>query len=107
MQTLTIKEMVARRVEISEQLEQLEQEKQLIDDRLRELGQGTHDAGDWSVSVRVNRRLDPKAFEEAYPVVSFPQLYRPAPNLDAIKENVAPAQLDKFYRDGKPSVVVR
>lgn len=105
--TMSIADLAARKVELKEQQERIVQELALIDDKFRELGLGNHDAGDWTVQVRTNRRINNAAVEQAFPVVQFPHFYKPAVNLDALKANLAPVELDKFYSDGTPIVVVR
>lgn len=102
-----LRNLAARYTEINEQLERLEEEKSMIAEEFRSLGQGNHDAGDWTVVVQTNRRLSAERFERDFPVAAYPHLWRPAIDLAAVKENVAAVQLDAYYDEGKPRVIVR
>ncbi|MDL5351131.1 hypothetical protein [Microbacterium sp. zg-YB36] len=102
------KEDVARRVALLEQRNNIEDEIALIDSRLlEEHSYGTHDAGDWSLIVSHNRRLNPEAIQARYPVAQFPHLYKPAVNTEAVKKHIAPVELDELYSEGKPRLVVK
>ncbi len=104
----TIEDYVARRVELKEQIERYEQEVQLIDERLREAFDfGNNDAGEWTVQVQHNRRLNTAAIEAAFPVAQFPHLYRPAVDTAAVKENLAPVVLDQYYSEGTAKILVK
>jgi hypothetical protein len=103
----TLADLVARKVALKEQQERIADELSQIDERLRAEGIGNHDAGDWTLQVIPNRRLDPAAIEQTFPVTKFPQYYKPVPNLDALKANIAPVELAKFYREGTPIVKVK
>jgi predicted nuclease with TOPRIM domain len=102
-----LRNLAARYTEINEQLERLEEEKSMIAEEFRSLGQGNHDAGDWTVQVTKNRRLDNAAFEAAFPVAQYPQFYKPTVDISAAKEEIAPVLLDKYYSEGNPRVVVK
>ncbi|WAC65158.1 hypothetical protein OVA14_07090 [Agrococcus sp. SL85] len=80
-----------------------------IDDQLRDLGYGSHPYAGVRVSIEHNRRLDADRFQRAYPPATHAALYKVtvAPDLTAIKEQIAPADLDAFYNEGTPKVVVR
>lgn len=101
-------ELAARLVTISEQIDRLTQEKQQIQDEIRERHPyGSTPAGDWEIQVQRNRRLDTARIEQRYPVAQYPHLYRPAVNTAALKENLAPVELEQFYSEGTPKVLVR
>lgn len=104
---MSIKEDVARRVSVVAQIERLTEEKAAIDERLRQEGLGVHDAGDWSVSISPNRRLDAERFTQRFPVAQYPHLYAPSINIKAVKEYMAPVELDQFYVEGAPRVLVK
>lgn len=107
--TLTVADMVARRVYITEQIELLTDEKKQIDERLLEGREaGTYDAGDWTLQIKAGaRRLDEKRFTERFPVTQYPALYAPKPDTAAIKEYFAPIELEKFQVQNKSSVGVK
>lgn len=98
---------VARKIEIKDQMERLQQELDAIDDRLREQGYGEHEAGAWNVLVQHNRRLNAGRFKDAFPVARYPHLYSPSVNTAAIKEHLAPKDLEQYYDEGRPVVRVR
>jgi hypothetical protein len=103
----TLAEDVARRVALKERADHIAQEIALIDDRLRTHDFGNHDAGEYQLQVQHNRRLDAAAIEARFPVAQYPHLYKPAVNTAALKENFAPVELEKFYVEGAPKIMVR
>lgn len=104
---MTLEQDVARRVELKETIDRLNQEVALIDDRLRQHDYGNYDAGDWTLQLQHSRTLNGGRFAEAYPVTKFPELYKAVPDTAAIKEHIAPVALDAFYDEGRPKVVVK
>jgi hypothetical protein len=68
---------------------------------------GTHPIAGLSVGIAHNTQFDGKAFAEDFPVLKYPQLYKPALDSSAIKENFAPAQLKKYVGEGDPRVTVK
>lgn len=80
-----------------------------IDDQLRDLGYGTHPYAGVRVSIERNRRLDVDRFKTAYPVAEHSDLYKVTvdPDPTMIRALIAPADLDAFYNEGTPKVVVR
>jgi hypothetical protein len=106
-QPATFEELVERRVTLKADLEFTQAQLEQIDDEIRTRGVGTHEAGAWSVQVRPSRRLDAKAVEAAYPVAQNPELYKPAIDTAAIKDHIAPKDLDQFYVENRPSIVVK
>lgn len=68
---------------------------------------GTHKIAGLSVGIAHNSRLSASAFEAAYPVMKYPNLYKPAPNSTAIKENLSPAEIKKYTTEGDPRVTVK
>lgn len=106
--SMTTEELVARRVHINEQIDRLTQEKQQIDEKLREEHDlGKHEVGDWTLTVRANRRLNAQRFEQRFPVAQYPHLYRAAVDSAALKDNFAPVDLEQFYDVGAPVLVVK
>lgn len=107
--TMTIEEMVARRVYLAEQIDRLTDEKKQIDEKLLEGREpGTYDAGDWALQVKAGaRRLNEALFTERFPVTAYPHLYAPKPDTAAIKDFFAPMDLEKFQVQNKPSVGVK
>lgn len=106
--SMTTEELVARRVHIMEQIDRLTQEKDLLSEQLREQFEfGKHEVGDWTLTVRPNRRLDTKAIEQRFSVAQYPQYFKPVVDLDALKANMAPVELEKYYTEGSSVIVVR
>lgn len=107
--SMTVEEMVARRVHLAEQIERLTEEKQQIDEKLLDGREpGNYDAGDWTLQVKAGaRRLNEKMFTERFPVTAYPHLYEAKPSTAAIKEFFAPADLTKFQVQNRSSVAVK
>jgi hypothetical protein len=103
----SLREDTARLVTIDEQIARLNDEKSLIQDRLRTLEYGNHDAGDWTVQVQHNRRLDAARIAERYPVAQYPHLYEPKISTAAVKEYFAPVELEQYQIEGAPKLVVK
>lgn len=61
------------------------------------------------VSVERNRRLNADRFRGAFPVDKHPDLWKVtvAPDTAAIKDRIAPHDLDAYYDEATPKVVVR
>lgn len=72
-----------------------------------DLTYGTHKIAGLSVSVARNSRLSASAFADAYPVMKYPNLYKPAPDSAAIKENLAPTEIKKYTTEGDPRVSIK
>lgn len=103
-------EIVARLATIRDTIAVLTDEEAELKATLAEsLGQGTHEVGNVSVTVRAGtRRFDAKRFEAAVPPGARPELYKQAPDLAAVKRHYAPAELEQFYGEaGKASVIVK
>jgi hypothetical protein len=60
-----------------------------------------------TVSIQRNPTFKPAEFMAAYPVLKFPHLYKSAPDMNAIKENLPPAEIKTFQAEGTPKVVIR
>lgn len=103
----TIEELVERRVALKQDAEYIQGQLDLIDEAIRALGYGNHDAGAWTVQVQHNRRLDPRAIEAAYPVTQHPELYKPAVDTTAVKRHIAAIDLEDFYVESTARVVVK
>lgn len=101
--------LVAERAALKATAEQAVARIKDIDAELVTLGYGTHPCAGLKVTIGHNRTLDRDAFTAAYPVKDHPALYKVTvtPDLDAVKQNIAPAALDAFYREGAPKVVVK
>lgn len=91
------------------QKEPLEQRMEQIKNEYRALLQvgATVKAAGRTVSVQRNPTLDPAKFAATYPVMKFPHLYKSAPDLNAIKENLSPAEVRLLQKEGTPKVVIR
>lgn len=106
-ETARLRALAQEYVEINEAIEKLTERKALIAEEFRTLSLGNHDAGDWTVQVQPNRRLNAERFERDFPVAQYPHLWRPTIDLAAVKENVASVQLDAYYDEGTPRVLVK
>jgi hypothetical protein len=105
--SMEIEGLASEYLRLGAQLEQLRDRQQAISDRLRALSFGTHRAGTALVCVQRNRRLSAENVQAAYPVARFPHLYKATLDLTALRKHVAVNDLDAFYVDGAPRVVVR
>lgn len=104
----TIQEDLDRRAELKAQIETLDFEVKLIENRLREsFDYGSHPVGDYRVRIDHNRRMDTSAIESTHPVERFPHLYKAVINTAAVKDYFAPVDLEKFYVEGAPKLVVQ
>lgn len=106
-QPVTFDELVERRVTLKADLEFIQAQLEQVDDEIRARGIGNHQAGEWSVQVRPSRRLDAKKIEEAYPVAKHPELYKPAIDTAEVKRHIAAIDLENFYVESRPSVVIK
>ena len=105
--TRTTEELVARRVQLDEQITRLQGEKDQINIELAKLAYGNHSAGDWTVNIQHNRRLDTARIEQRFPVAQYPHLYEPKVSTAAVQESYAPVELEQFYIEGRPKVLVK
>lgn len=64
-------------------------------------------AGGRTITVSRNATFDPEAFRAAYPVMKYPHLYTSVPDTGAIRENVPPAVLRTFQKEGTPRVTIK
>lgn len=107
-----IENAASRLIEIKEHMDALAGEKAQIEGWLREHfepGQ-TLEAGDYQVTIsRPARRLNTAALANAYPVVSWPDLYTPTLNTAAVKKHLSEKALEDggFYTEGTPTVRVK
>lgn len=106
-QAYTLEHLAERRAHLREQRDQIDTQLAEIDDQIRALGIGTHDAGEWTVQVQTNRRLNTSLLEQRYPVAQHPELYKPAINTAEVKKRIAAIDLEDFYTESAPKVLVR
>lgn len=64
---------------------------------------GDHPAGNLTVNIQSNNRMDSDKFMADYPPSKFPGLYKQAPDMDAIPATVKRA----YYKPGKAKVTVK
>lgn len=102
-------QLVAERTRLKATADDAAQRIKQIDDQLRDLGYGTHQYAGVRVSIERNRRLDVARFRDAYPVDKHPELWKVTvdPDTAAVREHIAPADLDPFYNESTPKVVIR
>ncbi len=71
------------------------------------LGEGKHAAGTFRINIKPGSKvLDSKKLTAAFPVTQFPHLYKGVIDTAAVKQHVAPADLDQYKRQNQPSVEV-
>jgi hypothetical protein len=100
-------ELTQERAALAATVAQLQERITQIDDLYREhLEFGVHEFGGLKVSVQHNRRLDTKKVTAAYPVAQRPELYRPAIDTTELKRHIAAIELEAFYNESTPRVVV-
>lgn len=102
----------SRLVDIKQQIDALAGEKAQIEGWLRDQFQPgqTIEAGDHQITIsRPARRLNTAALANAYPVVSWPDLYTPTLNTAAVKKHLSEKTLEDegFYTEGTPTVKVK
>ena len=106
--TMTTEELVARRVHLKDQAERIADELKQIDEKLREAFKfGNNDAGDWTVQLSHNRQLDKARFMQRFPVAQYPHFYQPTVDTAAIKDFIAPRELEAFYNEGAAKIAVK
>lgn len=71
------------------------------------LQDGRNTVGDHTVTVTHPQRLNTTALEAAYPVTKYPHLYAAKLDTAAVKEHLAPADLQAFKTVGTPTVRVK
>jgi hypothetical protein len=106
----------ARLEELAKEWAYLAEQRRPIDERMEQIkaayrallqaGSSVKAAG-LNISVQPNRTFDPAPFIQAYPVLQYPHLYKSTPDLNAIHENLPPATLRTFQKEGTPKVVIR
>ena len=62
------------------------------------------DLGDVTVNIRETRTLDPAKFEKAFPVAEHSVLYKLAIDTAAVKEHIAPKDLDRYKKSSMVSL---
>lgn len=111
MTTMTLADLANRRVELDEEIDRLSQEKALVNAKLFEITQetpGNYAAGEFTVQVKAGaKRLNEKVFTERFSVARYPQFYAPKVDINAIREYMAPIELERFMTQNKPSVGVK
>lgn len=109
-ETIELEALALEDVKLADEAAAIAERRDTIRARLLQLhpGTGTVQAGPYKVTVRAGaRRLDPAKVAEAYPVERHPELYRPAVDTAAIKHHLAPAELERFQTQGRPTVVIQ
>lgn len=94
--------LAAQRDPIDARMEQIKNEYRT----LLQVGSSAKAAGR-TIMVQRNPTLDSAKFMAKYPVLQFPHLYKSAPDANAIKENLPPAELRSLQKEGTPKVVIK
>ena len=107
-----IENAASRLVDIKQRIDALTSEKAEIEGWLRDQFQAgqTIEAGDHQITIsRPARRLNTTALANAYPVVSWPDLYTPTLSKAAVKKHLSEKTLEDggFYTEGAPTVRVK
>jgi chromosome segregation ATPase len=83
----------------------LQEQMDEITAELREAGRGVVRAGNHTVRVGPNRRLNDAKVARRYPISRYPQLY--APSSTKIRQHLAPAIVERLMHEvGKDRVTV-
>lgn len=90
--------------EVRTEIARLDEVKKQLEEILRTKieGEEADEVAGFAISTSPNRTLDKAAIATDYPVGKFPQLYKQEPDLTALKRNIAPAELDLYYKHGEP-----
>jgi hypothetical protein len=99
-----VREYALRQAEAAPILARMEEIKKTL---RFDLPRGTHKIAGLSIGISPNNRFDAKAFEADYPIIQNHGLYKPMPDMDAIRENLAPAEIRKYTNEGDPRVTVK
>lgn len=101
-------QLVLEYAKLAETAEQIETRRKEIRTLLaHRYNVGTHHLAGHQVVVTRPGRLDPAAIAAAFPVTANPHLYKPVVDLDAVKDAIAPADLEAFKKYGAKVVTLR
>ena len=65
----------------------------------------TFDAG--TITISINRTINPAAFAERYPIHEYPQFYTAKPDSTKIRDALAPAEIAELSTEGQPRVTIK
>lgn len=100
-------DLVARRIEVDEQIATFTKQKEEINAELLErLPSGRNDINGVRVTISQSKTLNSEAISRDFPFETYPDLYVNSLNNAAVKEAFAPAALASYQKLSKPSVKV-
>lgn len=103
-----IVEMAAELADLQDKRKRLEEREDEIKEKLRGYGEGRHQAGNLTVEIQPNKRLDPDQVRKLYPPEQNPTLYEYAPKAGRVREIVAPATYKAMMVEvGEAKVILR
>ena len=70
-------------------------------------GPDAYAAGPLTVDVKVSARINAAAIQQAYPPDSFPEIYTQTVDVKAVRQYIAPKDLEDFLTYSAPSVTLR
>lgn len=105
--TLDVAALAAELAQVQENKKAWEDREKQLKAALRALGVGKHPAGNLSVSVSPNRRLDEDRVRASYPPEQWPGFYVQKVATTVVRDSIPPAVYDQFMiESGDPIVRV-
>jgi hypothetical protein len=103
-----LEQLLAEDAKLAETIDHAENRRKTIRAILaKKLPDGTTPLGDRKVIITAPSRLDSAALGRAYPVTMYPHLYEPKLSTSAVRDNIAPVELDKYTKTGSRQITVK
>lgn len=78
-----------------------------IEEELRSLPLGKHDAGEHTLTVIPNRRFDKAGFERDYPPTEAPELYEPETRYSLLTDEIDELTRDAYTKVAAPKISIK
>lgn len=106
--TVNLEQLAVEYTKLDAEAEAIKERKETIKAiLLGRFSTGSHTVGPFKVTVKAgSRRLSTSRITAAYPVAQHPELYKPAIDTAAVKQHIAPVDLEAFQDAGAPTVQV-
>lgn len=88
-------------------IEQANERRDEIANKLRALAYGSHAAGELTISIQHNRRPDSARIVAEYPQEQYPSIYKSTVDVAAFKRYVAPIIVESFQVEGPAKVIIK